>query len=227
MNNNKGLAMQRHKKETRMESCFYGAGCTRPDCKYLHPTKKATDQKQSSEPCMPYLAGLCTFSAQGCRKRHPPTGEAEALIAKYQRIPCRFGESCKTSGCLYVHPGDEGADMILNNQGPAILGMSSQAFPPLGGGSNSIQSPLLHRAIPNPPVNSAWKPSPPTGHTVQSYQSVASQSITSAPVNTSMHTQQPLGYDARQYDWTSSSEDNNNSNNTLSIHAKEFKPTWM
>ena len=163
VNNNKGLTMQRHKKETRMEKCFYGAGCTRPDCKYLHPSVSPNDDgeqpsKQSREPCMPYLAGLCTFTAKGCHKRHPPDHEVELLIAKYRKVLCRFGETCKTSGCLYVHPGEEGADALLamKKQAPVVpIGANVPGFPPLVGTAG-------HGSLPLP--NSAWRPSLPTGH---------------------------------------------------------------
>ena len=96
---------------------------------------------------MPFLAGLCAFSAKGCRKRHPNKEEAEKLIAKYKATKCRYGEHCKTAGCLYIHPTD-GADL----GGPA-------AFPPLVG-TNGAPRPVA--------PSGAWKPMQPTGAAVVS-----------------------------------------------------------
>lgn len=86
--------------------CSYGAGCTRADCIYRHPETKRKSVPQSSEPCMAFLAGICTFTADGCRKRHVGKAEAQKLVAKYQSMPCRYGRACKTAGCLFIHPGD-------------------------------------------------------------------------------------------------------------------------
>jgi hypothetical protein len=49
---------------------------------------------------------MCAFDGKGCRKRHPPKHEIEQLISKYKKTRCRFGDECKTKGCLYVHPSD-------------------------------------------------------------------------------------------------------------------------
>ena len=88
--------------------CDYGAGCNNPKCIYRHPTAKDPSYyHQSKDPCMAFLAGQCAFDAKGCRKRHPPKQEAEQLIARYKRTKCRFGDDCKTRGCLYQHPSDE------------------------------------------------------------------------------------------------------------------------
>lgn len=149
VNNHKGvsLAPPKGKKAERMVECQFGAGCTRPDCIYRHPSKKDGTFKQSQEPCMPFLAGECAFSAQGCRKRHPPKEEADRLIAKYKLTRCRFGSECRTNGCLYIHPGDEG-------ESTNVPVMNAALFPPL---SSPNGQPL-----PTAPVlqNSAWKASP-------------------------------------------------------------------
>lgn len=98
---------------------------------------------------MSFLAGICAFSAKGCRKRHPPKQEADRLIAKYKTTRCRFGKDCRTKGCLYIHPGDE-----EEANTPAV--MSASLFPPLGSPNNG--------KVPTPTVaplqNSAWKASP-------------------------------------------------------------------
>ena len=119
VNQGKGVSLQAPTKKggSQMIVCQYGTGCNRPDCIYRHPYGKDGDKGRSSatnnshqsrEPCMAYLAGLCTFSASGCRKRHPPPVECERLVARYSKVKCRFGESCLTKGCLYMHPGDDG-----------------------------------------------------------------------------------------------------------------------
>jgi len=150
VNNNKGMTVQASakKKAPSMEQCFYGKGCTRANCIYRHDgeaTAGGAGGDKSTEPCMPFLAGLCTFTAAGCRKRHPNKAEAERLIAKYQQTKCRYGKHCKTAGCLYIHPGD------AENGGAA----ATAAFPPLAGGA----------AAPRPATapTGAWKPMAPTG----------------------------------------------------------------
>jgi hypothetical protein len=151
VNNHKGvsLAPPRGNKAEKMTECQYGAGCNRPDCIYRHPnTKEDGSFKQSQEPCMPFLAGICAFSAKGCRKRHPGKQESEKLIAKYQTTRCRFGKDCRTKGCLYIHPGDKDE---MNT--PGI--MSAALFPPLNS-PNGVQVPVITRPL----QNSAWKASP-------------------------------------------------------------------
>jgi hypothetical protein len=108
VNNNRGVFLQAKKGVKVSEKCFYGAGCTRPDCIYQHDkSDKASQQPKSTEPCMAYLAGICSFEAATCRKRHPRSqAECDDLISHYQRIPCRFGSECKTKGCLFKHPQD-------------------------------------------------------------------------------------------------------------------------
>jgi hypothetical protein len=223
VNNNRGLSMQRHKKETKMLQCSYGAGCTRPDCKYVHPTKQEAEQKKSNEPCMRFLAGDCTFTAYGCNKRHPPKAEAELLVAKYRGILCRFGDSCKTGGCLYVHPEEEGYDRLLaQTKQPAVqLGLNAQMFPPL-----MANQGISAYAISSPPLHSAWKPSPPTGETrnlvlqqPQRHGAAPLQTTSRYPPSAinSLPRSPPLPA-------SPSFRDDYNANNSLSIHAKEFTP---
>lgn len=108
VNNNRGVSLLASKKnKTRMVECSYGAACTRKGCIYSHPPKTSKAFAQSNEPCMAYLAGICTFTTKTCRKRHPGDEESERLIAKYSSMNCRFGDSCMTNGCLYRHPSDE------------------------------------------------------------------------------------------------------------------------
>eukprot|EP00814_Leptocylindrus_danicus_P011803 CAMPEP_0116013174 /NCGR_PEP_ID=MMETSP0321-20121206/5572_1 /TAXON_ID=163516 /ORGANISM="Leptocylindrus danicus var. danicus, Strain B650" /LENGTH=210 /DNA_ID=CAMNT_0003482679 /DNA_START=18 /DNA_END=650 /DNA_ORIENTATION=+ len=115
VNNNRGVALQAPKKkgkkgEIRMIACQYGTGCIRPGCIYSHPSTKSGTAVQSMEPCMAFLAGTCAFSAKGCKKRHPSKEEAQRLISKYQQTRCRFGDQCRTNGCLYLHPRDNEGD---------------------------------------------------------------------------------------------------------------------
>lgn len=150
-NNNKGVAMKAHKKKSdQMTQCFYGDSCTRKDCVYRHDKTASQGQKKSNEPCMAFLAGTCVFSASKCSKRHPPKDECDRLISKYQITPCRFGEDCKTNGCLFLHPSDN-------------------AFPPLPTASSASGNTLSTTPLSSSttsslgvlPVPSAWRPAPP------------------------------------------------------------------
>jgi len=109
LNNNKGVCLQASKKsKERMPLCNYGLGCKNPSCIYRHPGDDSGSAFfQSPEPCMAFLAGICVFDAKGCRKRHPKEDEAIRLREKYSKVRCRFGDECKTEGCLYLHPSDE------------------------------------------------------------------------------------------------------------------------
>lgn len=163
VNNNKGMTMQAPKKKgPSMEQCFYGAGCIRKDCIYRHdgPAKGDGSGDKSNEPCMPFLAGLCTFSAKGCRKRHPNKEEAERLIAKYKTTKCRYGDHCKTTGCLYIHSKD----------GTSLGG---SAFPPLAGNNETPPKPVV--------PTGAWKPMHPTGAAVVSPNLPAQQRAQASP----------------------------------------------
>lgn len=150
VNNNRGVSVQNSKKKgaPSMEQCFYAKGCTRDNCFYRHDGPAVGGGEKSTEPCMPFLAGLCTFSAGGCRKRHPNKAEAERLADKYTQMKCRYGSHCKTNGCLYIHGDDDGKGKLSG----------SAAFPPLAGSS---AAPRVHM----PPAG-AWKPMQPTGASV-------------------------------------------------------------
>ena len=152
--------------------CQYGTGCNRPDCIYEHPYGKddgkgqsSANSSQSREPCMAYLAGMCTFSASGCRKRHPPPIECERYVAKYGKVKCRFADSCMTKGCLYMHPGDEGYDDVgfkTNAREPTYLvqeDMAAGAFPPLGASGSGPGTASASAGN--------WKPSPVGGNVQQ------------------------------------------------------------
>jgi hypothetical protein len=142
VNQGKGMHMKSHAKaQQTMEECLYGAGCTRSDCIYRHPAKGSI--QKSHDPCLPFLAGLCEFTAAGCRKRHPREDEAARLVAKYKTVPCRFGADCKTIACMYNHE-----QQVVPVVAPSIL-----AFPPLS----------LHQQHGNSwrPPNGNWKPNPP------------------------------------------------------------------
>ena len=98
VNQNKGMSLIGRQRVT--EPCKYGAACTRKDCIYNH--ELVGENATENAPCMAYLAGMCTFS-KGCRRRHPPDDECERLVAKYAKLPCRYGPNCHTEGCLYNH----------------------------------------------------------------------------------------------------------------------------
>jgi len=137
LNNNNGVALQAP-KSTAMRACEYGVGCTREDCIYRHE-----EGAQSEEVCLPFLAGKCTFTHEGCRRRHPENQEFDRLIAKYKRTRCRFGDECRTEACLYVHPNE------MERVEPAYIEPHHVAFPPLNGAAAPAPKNL--------PVASAWK----------------------------------------------------------------------
>ena len=161
VNNNKGMFLAA-KKGTVMEPCFYGSGCTRPDCIYRHDGPNKKEMKKSADPCMAYLAGDCAFHAQSCRKRHPSKDECQRLVAKYRATPCRYGDECLTKGCLYIHPSDDEPPMRMV-QPPAVL---AQQQPPVL--SSWRPAPLLRPTAPtaSSSSSSSWKPNPPPSRTM-------------------------------------------------------------
>jgi hypothetical protein len=79
---------------------------------------------------MAYLAGICKFDAKSCLKRHPDDAECEQLIAKYSSKACRFGDKCKTKGCLYQHQTQPVVQPSCFWAPPVPL-HDTNAFPPL------------------------------------------------------------------------------------------------
>mmetsp|Transcript_18216 Transcript_18216/g.25662 ORF Transcript_18216/g.25662 Transcript_18216/m.25662 type:complete len:282 (+) Transcript_18216:309-1154(+) len=145
--------IKKKKKIPGSTQCQYGAGCNRTDCTYKHPNGKAGGKMeggQSNEPCMPYLAGVCAFPEGACKKRHPPKSEVEKLTAKYKTMKCRFADKCRTKGCLYIHPGEKGADQIIETD--------PLDFPPLSGEAGSAPST---KSSPPAPMG-AWGKAPNT-----------------------------------------------------------------
>ena len=174
VNNNKGMALKGPKKSNvQMPPCFYGAACTRLGCIYRHDQRKEATPvvEQSTEPCMAYLAGLCSFTSKTCRKKHPPQAEMERLIAKYQTRLCRYGSECQTKGCLYRHPEDgealphvEQVTHSSESDSPGYTFLPNAVIPSgfsLPAQSSSFQAsppPLLAASPPIP--GSAWRPAP-------------------------------------------------------------------
>jgi len=96
-----------------MPMCTYGAACTRKGCAYRHPTKHVVNEDVV---CMPFLTDNCLFGSK-CRNKHVSADEKQRLLAKFATKPCRFGEHCRTQGCLYKHPGD--AKLSISSHGVA------------------------------------------------------------------------------------------------------------
>ena len=107
---------------------------TGKDCIYRHTASK---EPKSNEPCMAYLAGICSFSGKACRKRHPSDDECEKLLQKYALRPCRFGEQCHTEGCLYNH-----------DPKPVVVHRTTTTTPAI---------PTMRQAMPGPTL-STWMP---------------------------------------------------------------------
>mmetsp|Transcript_17625 Transcript_17625/g.36498 ORF Transcript_17625/g.36498 Transcript_17625/m.36498 type:complete len:248 (-) Transcript_17625:845-1588(-) len=156
VNNNKGMSLQAgNKKNSSMEPCFYGAGCTRKDCIYRHDAD-VPDAKKTNETCLAFLAGTCSFGAQTCKKRHPPKHEADRLRAKYKCIRCRFGDECKTNGCLFTHPKD-------GKKSEPVAFLEHSAFPPLPG-DNGNGSSNGHNGKTSTPANGGSNAPPADGN---------------------------------------------------------------
>lgn len=218
VNNNRGVTMQASskKKAPVMEQCFYGAGCTRANCFYRHDNP-AGGLEKSEEPCMPFLAGMCTFSATGCKKRHPPKEEKERLLAKYKSMKCRYGKHCKTAGCLYLH--DENNDNQTNLTGPG-------AFPPLAGSSTVAPRPMgawrpmqptgVTVSNTSTPFVSAWKPSPPPAPAAVWGQGIPNPVLATHGVAASSNNGMPVVIPPES--------PRNSDSSLLNIHAKEFVP---
>ena len=90
------------RRKQQMPLCDYGSGCTRRGCVYRHPDKK---QEVYAEVCKPFLAGICQYG-RNCYNIHPGADEAESLRIKYASTTCRWGDDCRSEGCLYSHPSD-------------------------------------------------------------------------------------------------------------------------
>lgn len=128
MNQNRGMYLAPPKKDAVSEECFFGATCNRPGCIYRHSSRVHV---QSKDPCMAYLAGICKFDAKSCLKRHPDDAECEQLIAKYSSKVCRFGDKCKTKGCLYQHKTQPAGQTSYFWEPPPVPLHDPNAFPPL------------------------------------------------------------------------------------------------
>mmetsp|Transcript_17819 Transcript_17819/g.41111 ORF Transcript_17819/g.41111 Transcript_17819/m.41111 type:complete len:244 (+) Transcript_17819:112-843(+) len=156
VNNNRGVFLQasgKKKHQKSMRQCEYGSACNRPYCIYRHDADAGT--VRSDEVCLPFLAGMCAFATGGgCRKRHPSKDEKDRLLRKYKTTRCRFGDDCRTEGCLYLHPSE------VTPVEPAYVEPSrmNEAFPALSGAAS--------RPLPPSPWNNAGAPTaaavPPT-----------------------------------------------------------------
>ena len=70
-------------------------------------------REQPTDLCLQWVAGTCTFG-DGCTKLHPKDGtpeaaEAERIRKRYAGTWCRWGDDCRTRGCLYLHSWGVGA----------------------------------------------------------------------------------------------------------------------
>lgn len=154
VNNNRGVCLQASEKgKQSIKQCEYGSACNRSDCIYRHDNMVIS----TDEICFQFLAGTCAFTAGGCRKRHPKNDEKGRLLGKYKRTRCHYGDDCHTEGCLYLHPR-EMKPVEPSYVEPTNMDM---AFPALGGGSSSANTPakstpkLVTEPLPASPWNSA------------------------------------------------------------------------
>jgi hypothetical protein len=147
VNNNRGVSLQSSRKtsgdaSSQILPCKYGAACQRKDCVYRHPpsNNNGNSNKLLAGVCVAYLAGNCSFKAKGCNKRHPPKEECERLRARYKNMSCRFGDECRTNGCLYRHPRDKhnqhGNGNDDDDDDPVAF-IEPSHFPPLSTSTNS------------------------------------------------------------------------------------------
>jgi len=154
VNNNKGMVLLAgHKSEKVKEACFYGPACNRKDCIYDHSSSQPEFQK-TNDPCMAFLAGHCAFTAKTCRKRHPTATECERLLTKYRQTKCRFGDSCKTNGCLYQHGTSTTTTTTTttNDNSNANAASSGGTVKMVKRGGARPPPPLLHHEAAFPPL---------------------------------------------------------------------------
>ena len=222
-NNNQGVALQASTKKgkvAKMVACQYGAGCNRSDCIYSHPANRGdkADFVQSKEPCMAFLTGICAFSAKGCRKRHPQNDEAERLIAKYQRMKCRFGDACRTNGCLYQHPSDDHVENSVQVQSHNINGCTNgnMCYPPAAEQDTFQQQMHTHNQQyqPSPPIYVNPDPRLPKSNMMEAANWGYSGDSSNARVQHTPSLQPP----------SSSLMSNVQSQDGVNINAKEFVP---
>jgi len=92
--------------------CKFGANCTRPDCKFSHPSPaaKLTKQQQntttttqdsnknnkSNVPCHYYP----NCKNADCPYMHPSTTPKNETV----NVACRYGSSCTRQDCHFLHP---------------------------------------------------------------------------------------------------------------------------
>ena len=94
--------MPRNKQQ--MPMCQYGTSCTRKGCVYRHPPPSKARVSKSTEICVHFISGNCTFGDK-CANRHPGRIEAAKFRETCAAINCRFGAGCANAACLYAHDG--------------------------------------------------------------------------------------------------------------------------
>jgi len=64
--------------------------------------------------CIYFLLDKC-FRGNNCHDLHPDKSEVKAILEKFSRTPCRFGEGCTRRDCVFKHPPGRNADRPKQN----------------------------------------------------------------------------------------------------------------
>ncbi|KAJ3043893.1 hypothetical protein HDV00_003931 [Rhizophlyctis rosea] len=89
--------------QTEMPECRFGAGCTRPGCKFKHTTSgEAPAFAAANIPCRYYPN--CKNAI--CPYYHPPSTGIPITAAAgpdVSKVPCKYEPFCDRAGCPYAH----------------------------------------------------------------------------------------------------------------------------
>eukprot|EP00927_Polykrikos_kofoidii_P008007 TRINITY_DN13314_c0_g1_i1.p1 TRINITY_DN13314_c0_g1~~TRINITY_DN13314_c0_g1_i1.p1 ORF type:complete len:954 (+),score=143.72 TRINITY_DN13314_c0_g1_i1:136-2997(+) len=138
--------------KVQVPECRYGAACTRKDCVFRHPPKKAAAQApaKSDKVCFAFVAGKCVFGRQ-CRDNHPDEDSCRTIRERYQKIDCQWGRDCRTDGCLYQHPSDEqvGPALVVDppKRQPTVFAEGPTIIPHFAGSGDELRKSREHQQV--------------------------------------------------------------------------------
>jgi hypothetical protein len=94
--------------------CKYGSNCTRPDCKFSHPSPAVVKLNKQSKPTAPAQESSknsksnvpCHYYPNcknaDCPYMHPNTTQKSESV----NVACRYGASCNRPDCHFLHPSN-------------------------------------------------------------------------------------------------------------------------
>ncbi|KAJ3326541.1 hypothetical protein HDU76_012827, partial [Blyttiomyces sp. JEL0837] len=143
-------------KFSSMPPCRFGAGCTRADCKFAHPSPAAIaammaqsgDSKTGMSPRLPQCRYWPKCSKAACPFFHPLGGDGAAAAAvnmggvqDISQIPCRFEPFCAKPNCPYLHSGpnmNQGVGGFMGGGGVNGFPMYANGINMSGGGGGVV-----------------------------------------------------------------------------------------